>query len=716
MLELTLAFEAILGKLAEALIILVLLSFNALLSFSEQNRASKALEQLKERLRIDARVMRDNTWQTIPASNLVPGDLVHVRGGDIVPADISLSDGEVEIDQSTLTGESTPVERGRQDLIYSASVVRRGEATGTVKATGAASYFGKTAELVRTAGAKSHLEALVFSIVRYLVAMDVLLVVAIIAYARLNSLPLAEVLPFALILLVASVPVALPATFTLATALASLGLAQRGVLVTRLGAIEEAAAMSVICSDKTGTLTQNRLTLTAVQPWPGHSEDELLQMAAVASDAATQDPIDIAILTAANDHAITQESRVDFIAFDPSSKRSEAHFIRGSTTWHTLKGAPQVVAAISFCQDSQEATERLAASGARVIGVAAGPKGSETFLGLIALSDPIRPGAPEVLGKLLDLGIQVRMVTGDTAATAASVAKALGLAGAVCTERPLDPGCAIYAGVFPEDKFELVKTLQDSGHVVGMTGDGVNDAPALKQAEVGIAVQAATDVAKAAASLVLTTPGLGGVIDAVITGRSVYQRMLTYTINKIVKTFQVALFLSLGLLFLHTFVISPLLVLLLLFANDFVTMSLATDNVHPSAGPDRWNVGTLVISSAVIAMAWLVYIFAVRIFGQWWAMNQGTLQATAFVGLVYSGLANVLLVRSRGHMFSSRPGRALLLAGTVDVVTVTVMAHFGIFMTALPWQFLGYILAGTAIYVGILDQIKVPLLRHLEGR
>lgn len=714
MLEVTLVLEGILGKWPEAIIIALLLLFNAVLGFSQERKAQGALALLKQKLRITARACRDGQWCSLPAADLVPGDMVHVRVGDIVPADLTLSDGQILIDQSALTGESMPVDRSAGTDIYSASIVRRGEASGTVTATGTKSYFGKTAELVRGAGSKSHLEALVLSIVRYLIIMDGFLVVAILAYATWTGMPLKEIIPFALILLVASVPVALPATFTLATAMASLNLAHRGILVTRLAAIEEAAAMSDLCSDKTGTLTQNRLTLQALTSWEGVGDPELLSMASIASDAATQDPIDMAIIDAAKAQDAPHYERASFVPFDPSNKRSEATFSREGVSWRVMKGAPQIIAPLAEGSvDWSAATESLAKRGARVLAVIAGPEGHLRFMGLVGLADPIRPDALNVLEKLHDLGVTVRMVTGDSTATAETVATELGIQGKVCDRSDIHEDCAVYAGVFPEDKFHLVQGLQKQGKVVGMTGDGVNDAPALKQAEVGVAVESATDVAKAAASLVLTTPGLAGVADAVETGRRVYQRMLTYTLNKIVKVFQVALFLSLGLLIFHNFVVTPLLVLLLLFANDFVTMSLASDRVRSSPKPDRWNVRTLVLSSLVVAGAWLVYIFAVYLIGHAMQLSHPTLQTLDFLGLVFSGLANVILVRERGHLWASRPGNFLLWASMADIVVVSLLARMGWLMSPLPLSITAILLGATALYTLLLDQIKVPLLRHL---
>jgi H+-transporting ATPase len=625
MLEVTLLLELVLGRYTQAIIIVVLLVLNAVLSFVQESRASNALALLRQRLTIRVRVLRDALWRLALAQDLVPGDVVHVRMGDLMPADVVLHDGHIQVDQSALTGESTPVEVEPGKAAYAGSTVRRGEATGEVTATGGRTYFGKTAELVRTASTPSHLEGVIFAIVKYLVALDVLLVVAILVNAIVGGIPLAEIVPFALILLIASVPVALPATYTLASALGSLELAKRGVLVTRLSAVEEAAAMDVLCSDKTGTITKNQLAVSSVVAYPPYTETDLLKLAAGASDEATQDPIDLAILDAARHRGVVhQRQRLQFVPFDPATKRSEAVVSEDNQTLRVVKGAPSIVADLTSGSHFPKAdVDALAGEGFRVLAVAAGAQANLRLAGLVALHDPPRQDSQAVVRGLGHLGVRVVMVTGDDPATAQAVAAQVGIQGGTCLAeglhhdydgRKLD--CAVFAGVFPEDKFRLVQAFQHGGHVVGMTGDGVNDAPALKQAEVGIAVANATDVAKAAANLVLTGPGLADVLAAVETGRCIYQRMLTYTLNKVVKTLQIALFLSLGLLLTGVFVTTPRLILLLLFANDFVTMSLAADRVTFSRKPDRWHIRHLTFSASALALAWLVFSFAVFLLGR----------------------------------------------------------------------------------------------------
>jgi H+-transporting ATPase len=725
MLEATILLQVLLGKGGEAAIIAVLLSVNAGISFVAEGRAGKALELLRHRLTATARVLRDGAWRSVPSAGLVPGDVVHLRMGDLSPADVRIAEGDILLDQSALTGESVAVEAGTGAIAYAAAVVRRGEATGEVTATGQRTYFGKTAELVRTARSTSHLAVTIFKIVRVLIAIDAVLITALLAYAAWADLPLRDVLPFALILLVASVPVALPATFTLATALGAAELARSGVLLTRLSAIEEAAGMDVLCTDKTGTLTENRLTLAGMQRFAATSDDELLAHAALASDPATQDPIDLAILSAAVAHNLITDlpSRIEFVPFDPATRYSLGRYRRPDGELCVVKGAPRAVSAlIGGAPDAQDAINRLAASGARVLAVAHGDSCAGLRLaGLIALEDPPRADSAALVKGLKDLGIRVVMVTGDNAATAGVIAQRVGIDGPVAPggaldhiegERALDYG--VYARVFPEHKIRLIRLLQTTGHVVGMTGDGVNDAPALKQADVGIAVASATDVARAAAGIALTAPGLVDALTAVQISRRIYQRMLTYTINKIMKTLEIAVFLTIGVIVTHALVITPLLIVLLLFTNDFVTMSIATDHVTFSQRPDRWNVRTVMLTGSLLAAFVLILSFTVFFVGRdVLGLKLAELQTLVFVMLVATGQGNVYLVRERGPFWRSRPSRWLIVSSVVDLAVVTAMATTGILMTPVSPTLIVLLFVVVAAYLLVLDQLKVQMFRRL---
>ena len=726
MLEATILLQALLGKGGEAAIIAVLLTVNAGISFVEEGRASKALELLRHRLTATARVLRDGVWRSTASASLVAGDVVHLRMGDLSPADVRILEGEVLLDQSALTGESVAVEAGTGAMAYAAAVVRRGEATGEVTATGPRTYFGRTAELVRTARSTSHLAVTIFKIVRVLIGIDVVLIAALLAYAAWADLPLRDVLPFALILLVASVPVALPATFALATALGAAELARSGVLLTRLSAIEEAAGMDVLCSDKTGTLTENRLTLAGVQRFAATSDDELLEHAALASDPATQDPIDLAILSAADARNLLTDllPLIEFVPFDPANRYSLGRYQRPDGELCVVKGAPRAVSAlIGGAPDAQDAIDRLAASGARVLAVAHGDSRANLRLaGLIALEDPPRADSAALVQGLKDLGIRVVMVTGDNAATAGFIAQSVGIDGPVAPagtldhmegDRALDYG--VYARVFPEHKIRLIRLLQKTGHVVGMTGDGVNDAPALKQADVGIAVASATDVARAAAGVALTAPGLVDALTAVHISRRIYQRMLTYTINKIMKTLEIAVFLTIGVIITHAFVITPLLIVILLFTNDFVTMSIATDHVGFSQCPDRWNVRTLMLIGSLLAALVLILSFSVFFVGRdMLGLKLPELQTLVFVMLVATGQGNVYLVRERGPFWQSRPSRWLIASSVTDLAIVIAMATMGVLMTSVGLTLIGPLLLVVGLYLFILDQLKVRIFRHMR--
>jgi H+-transporting ATPase len=526
------------------------------------------------------------------------------------------------------------------------------------------------------------------------------------------------------------VPVALPATYTLATAISSLQLARQGVLVTRLPAVEEAAAMDTLVSDKTGTLTQNSLSLGGVTALAaGSDEPAVLRAAALASDEATQDPLDLALLTPARAQGLLGDAptRLAFHPFDPSTRRSEGVYRVDGHEWRALKGAASVIGPLCKLDAAQQAAldaaERtLAASGARVLAVAAGSGDALQLLGLVGLSDPPRADAADLIAQLTQLGVRVCMATGDAMETARAIGAKLGLGTRVCEA----PGaqlqnntaqnpehCDLYARVLPEDKHRIVAALQKSGHVTGMTGDGVNDAPALRQAELGVAVASATDVAKAAAGVVLTDPGLGGVLTVVRSGREVHRRMLTYTLNKTLKTFEVVVFLTLGLWLTGGFVMSATLIVLLLFTNDFVTMTIATDRVQPAAKPQRWAVRRLVGAAAVFAVLSLLFSFS----AYWWlrstqGLSLAQLQTVVFLLLVFTNQASIYVLRSDGRLWSFAPGRWMALASVSDIILVSALAVLGWLVAALPALLVLGLLLACAGFALLLDQAKRFVFPH----
>ncbi|MBX5468113.1 MAG: plasma-membrane proton-efflux P-type ATPase [Firmicutes bacterium] len=721
MLEVTVVLTWMLGHLLQACIMLALLAFNGVVSYVQEERAERALELLQRHLKVQARVWRDQRWQVVDARELVPGDVVHVRMGDIVPADLTLADGTALADESSLTGEAVPVQKTAGMTLYSGCAVQRGEATGVVQATGSRTVFGKTAELVKVARTRSHLQRTIFQIVGYLGALDIALVAAMLLAAASHA-AWSQVLPFALMVIIASIPVALPATFTLAEALGAEALVRHGVLVTRLSAIEEAASMDVLLSDKTGTITENRLTVREVVPLGPWEPTAVLERAAWASDPATQDPIDLAVLATSPQHSRAAVER--FVPFDPATKRSTA-LVRDEhgSLREVIKGAPAALTEAAECVPAklEAVLDALAEQGYRTLAVAEGPVGGPyTLMGVIGLEDPPRPDSAPLIQQLAALGVTTKMVTGDTPNTAAAVARAVGIGTRVYPGRPQNGVQAdqavrydVFAGVYPEDKYHLVRALQAAGHVVGMTGDGVNDAPALKQAEVGIAVANATGVAKAAASMVLTEPGLSNLVAAVDTSRRIYQRMRTYTLNKIIKTLQIALFLTTAYFVTGHLVTSPRLVVLLLFANDFVTMAIATDRVHPGKKPARWRIGQLVAVAAVLAAVMVGEAYAVMAWGLIvlhlpWA----ALPTLTFLMLVFSGQATVYVVREVRAFWASRPSATLLGASLGDSVAVSVMAHFGWLMVPLPWGVVAGVAGFALLFLLVADGLKRVGLRY----
>ena len=526
MLEAAVVLQLLLGRFVEAGVIGTLLAFNAALGLFQEGRAQATLDALKSRLAVVASVSRDGVWRTVGAADLVPGDIVKLSLGGIVGADVRLIDGEILIDQSMLTGESLPIEAGPGRETYAGALVRRGEAIAQVTATGIRTKFGRTAELVRTAHAASSQEKAVLAVVRNLVVFNGVIIVTQIAYASFLGLRLFEIIPLALTAILAAIPVALPATFTLATALGARVLARRGVLPTRLSAIDEAATMDVLCADKTGTLTQNSLAIAAVRAMPDFSEHDVLTLAALASSEGGSDPVDSAIRAAAASIGSDAPRLVKLVPFDPANRMSEAYAIDlVGKPLKIVKGAFATVCGHAKASAAAQAVaDELLNRGFRVLAVASGPPGALRLAGLIALSDPPRADSAQLIRQLLSMGVHTVMVTGDAPATAAVVARAVGLEGRVCPPGPSPPAVrpedyAVFAGVFPEDKFHIVQAFQNSGHTVGMCGDGTNDAPALRQAQMGIAVSTATDVAKSAAGIVLTEPGLGGIVAAVTEGR-----------------------------------------------------------------------------------------------------------------------------------------------------------------------------------------------------
>ena len=728
MLEAAIVLQLVLHKVTEAAVIAFLLIFNAALGFFQEGKAQATLAALKSRLALNASVQRDGVWKIVPSAELVPGDLVKLSLGAVVAADVKIVDGSVLLDQSMLTGESVAVESAAGVETYAGALVRRGDATAKVIQTGPRTKFGHTAELVRTAHVVSSQQKAVLRVVRNLAIFNGVIIVGLITYATFRGLPWSEMIPLLLTAVLAAIPVALPATFTLATALGARSLAKIGVLSTRLSAVDEAATMDLLCSDKTGTLTQNQLSVNSVHPMPGFSEAYVLALASLASADGGQDPVDVAIRGAAKQKSERNPPQlVKFIPFDPAKKMSEAMATAGNgQSLRIVKGAYGTVIALSQAsakgESSTGATEadELEKQGYRVLAVVAGTPNAMQLIGLVALSDPPRSDAAALITELKDLGVRMVMVTGDAPATASIVAHAVGLDGPICPPGPLPKDVrpeqfAVFAGVFPEGKYDLVKAFEKSGHTVGMCGDGANDAPALRQAQIGVAVSTATDVAKSAAGIVLTTAGLGGIVFAVKEGRSAFQRILTYTLNSVTKKIVNVLFLAIGLIVTGHAILTPLLMVIIMITGDFLGMSVTADNVRPSAKPNQWQIGKLVSACSVLGICFLGFCTGVLFMGRYQlGLDIGALQTLSATALVFGGEATLYAIRERQHLWNSRPCIWLIVSSIGDILIISALATRGIAMRPLPIAVVASTLLAAVLFAFLLDLIKVPVFRRFQ--
>jgi H+-transporting ATPase len=716
MLELVILIQIGLRDYIDAGVIAGLLLFNATLGFFQEGRATAAVTALKKRLPPTALALRDGEWVRLPAADLVSGDAIRLPLGALVPADARILSGSVMVDQSTLTGESIPVDANPGHDVYAGSIVRRGQALAVVIATGARTRFGRAVELVRVARAASTEQAAIFAATRNLAVVNGTIAIAIIIYAHIVALSSADLLRLALTTLLATIPVALPATFTLSAAFAARALARRGVLLTRLSAAHEAAAMDVLCADKTGTLTRNELEVVEVTAMPGFDGEHVLALAALASSDAGQDPIDTAIRAAATRApGAPNEALLRFVPFDPSTKMAEAFVSEADgSERRIIKGAFTEIAALAGASaKARQQVDALAARGHRVIAVASGQRQSLRLAGLIAISDPPRVDSAAFIAALRDMNVRTLMVTGDSAVTAQTIARKVGIEGAICppegfSEDLRADAFGVFARIVPEEKYRLVTALQKHGHVVGMCGDGVNDAPALRQAQIGIAVSTATDVAKAAAGVVLTEPGLAGVVAVIREGRIGFQRLRTYTFNMLVKKFEIVLFLAAGLILTGHPVMTPVLMVLMLVTNDFLAMSLTTDRASPAPTPSAWRMREITLAALFLGLCKLAFSTALLAWGKYRLdLPPGQLQTLAFATLVFGAQAVLYVVRERRRLWSSLPSEWVLLASAADIVIVFVLAVSGTLMAPLPWLVVATVLVAAAAFALILDQVKL---------
>jgi H+-transporting ATPase len=739
MIEAALIMSAIIQHWPDLAIIFLLLMMNAVVGFWQENKADNAIELLKQKLAPTARVLRDGKWVQKAAKELVPGDMVRVRLGDIVPADAKLVDGDyIQADESALTGESLPVEKHINDVAFSGSVVRQGEMDALVVTTGMNTFFGKTTKLVEEAGTQSHFQKAVTKIGDYLIVLAGILVSIIFVVALFRSESLLSTIQFALVLTVAAIPAALPAVLSVTMALGAIALSKKEAIVSKLVAIEEMAGVDILCADKTGTITANELTVGKVQPFETFTEADVLLFGALASREEDQDPIDTAIIDKAKDAPELAKSLgtykvTKFTPFDPVSKRTEAELETPvQSSFKISKGAPQII--LSLAADKARITDKInqavddfAKNGYRALGVAkTDSTGTWQYVGLVALYDPPRKDSAETLKTAYSMGVKVKMVTGDHVAIGKEIAKEVGLgsnilpASSFLDKSDIEAQSIIeqadgFAEVYPEHKYRIVKLLQSNKHIVGMTGDGVNDAPALKEADAGIAVAGATDAAKSAADIVLTKPGLSVIVDALKQSRQIFQRMNNYSIYRIAETFRVLFFITATILVFEFYPVNALMIVLLAILNDLPIITIAYDNVKYSKFPERWNMRTIISIASLLGVLGVIESFGLFYVGyKLLALTPAVLQSFMYLKLSVAGHLTVFMARTKGHFWSVRPAKQLLAAVVLTQIAATLITVYGILLPAMGWALAGLVWAEAFAVFFVIDYLKVRFYKVLD--
>jgi H+-transporting ATPase len=738
MIEIAVILSGVVRHWPDFFIILLLLVANAVVGFWEEKEASNAIEALKAKLAIKARVKRDGKWINPPARELVPGDVIRMRLGDIVPADARLLDGDpVEVDQSALTGESLPAERKPGDAVFSGSIIRQGEAGAMVYATGEKTYFGKTAQLVQEAHTVSHFQKAVLKIGNYLIILAVVLVAVIIGFAIYRGDAILTTLQFALVLTVAAIPVAMPTVLSVTMAVGARLLSKKQAIVSRLVAIEELAGVDVLCADKTGTLTQNKLTLGDPFSVNDGGAAQVILDGALASRAENNDTIDLAVLGGLKDkEALKAYEVVHFQPFDPVHKRTEATVkAKDGKTFKVTKGAPQVILKLAANAAQvkpavDKAVNEFAARGFRSLGVARDEgDGQWNFIGVLPLFDPPREDAKATIATAGKMGVKVKMVTGDALAIAKETAKKLDMGANILDAASLgdtkkqestEVAESIekadgFAQVFPEHKFHIVDVLQKRGQIVGMTGDGVNDAPALKKADCGIAVSDATDAARAAAAIVLTTPGLGVIIDAIKESRRIFQRMNSYAIYRIAETLRVLFFMTLAILIFNFYPLTAVMIVMLALLNDGAILSIAYDNVHYKDQPEAWNMRMVLGISTVLGVIGVIAAFGLFYLGERvFHLDRAHIQTLMYLKLSVAGHLTIFLTRTRGPFWSIRPAKILWGAVLGTQIVATLIAVYGLFMTPLGWGWAGFVWGYALLWFLVNDRVKLLAYRIFD--
>ena len=738
MIEVAVILSGVVRHWPDFFIILLLLVANAVVGFCEEREAGNAIAALKAKLAIKARVKRDGKWVNPAARELVPGDVIRLRLGDIVPADARLLDGDqVEVDQSALTGESLPATRKPGEAVFSGSIIRQGEIGAMVYATGEKTYFGKTAKLVETAHTVSHFQKAVLKIGNYLIILAVALVAVIIAVAIFRGDPILSTLQFALVLTVAAIPVAMPTVLSVTMAVGARLLAKKQAVVSKLVAIEELAGVDVLCADKTGTLTQNKLTLGDPFSVNNVPVEQVILNGALASRADNNDTIDLAVLGGVKDDQTLKSYQVlHFMPFDPVHKRTEAT-VKGTDGKHfrVSKGAPQVILDLSDNKgkvkpDVDKAVNEFAARGFRSLGVArADQDGKWQFVGVLPLFDPPREDAKATIATALGMGVKIKMVTGDALAIAKETAKKLAMGANILDAAALGDSkkeetaqvaesiekADGFAQVFPEHKFHIVDVLQKRGHIVGMTGDGVNDAPALKKADCGIAVSDATDAARAAAAIVLMTPGLSVIIDAIKESRRIFQRMNSYAIYRIAETLRVLFFMTLAILVFNFYPLTAVMIVMLALLNDGAILSIAYDNVHYKDQPEAWNMRMVLGISTVLGVIGVVAAFGLFYLGERvFHLDRAHIQTLMYLKLSVAGHLTIFLTRTRGPFWSIRPAKILWGAVLGTQIVATLIAVYGLFMTPIGWGWAGFVWGYALLWFLLNDRVKLLAYRIFD--
>ncbi|RMF29214.1 MAG: plasma-membrane proton-efflux P-type ATPase [Candidatus Nitrosothermus koennekii] len=734
MIEAAAIISAVLARWEDFWIIFTLLIINGTIAFWQEYKADNAIQLLKKKLAIKARVLRNNTWKEIPARELVPGDIIRIRLGDIIPADVKLFDGEyLLVDESALTGESLPVEKQLYDIAYSGSIVRKGEMTALVIATGINTYFGRTTILASDIKRRSHLQKAIIKIGDYLIILGISLITIIIILAFFREESILETLRFALVLLIASIPAALPTVLSVTMAIGSTMLAKKQAIVSRLVAIEEMAGMDVLCADKTGTLTKNDLTVADIKAFGKYKENDVLLLAYMASRKEDNDPIDNAIIEKVRSLNITKSfMQVSFMPFDPTSKRTEAVIDFEGKKFKVSKGAPQVI--LSLVKDKEkiealveDSINAIAAKGSRSLGVAKSDMdGNWQFVGIISFYDPPREDSKSTIEVAKNMGIKIKMITGDHLAIAKEIARQLNLGSNIKTASILEKRDKIeevveeadgFAQVLPEHKYSIVELLQSKGHIVGMTGDGVNDVPALKKADVGIAVEGATDAAKSAADIVLTQSGLSVIIDAVKESRKIFQRMYNYAIYRIGETIRVLLFLTASIIAFNFYPITPIMIVLLALLNDLPIITIAYDKVRYSLKPERWNMQTLLIIATTLGVIGVVSSFIILYIGMdIFGLTTELLRTFVYLKLSVAGHMFLFSARTRHYFWSIKPSIPLFIAVISTQSIATLISVYGILLPAIGWHLALFVWGYSLTAFLITDFIKVRIYNLLEKK